>query len=91
MVQVALRHVARTLLLGSCLGVMLWLIWGQDLRYDVYYGGVFAYDEPFSDRGRTLISTFVGLVLAFGGNALCWLVSLRPKEDVVASQGGSGE
>ena len=43
MVQVALRHVAQTLLLGSCLGVMFCLIWGQDLRYDVYYGGVFAY------------------------------------------------
>lgn len=39
-----------------------WLIWGHDLRYDVYANDTFWYDEEYSRRGTIIISSIVGLV-----------------------------
>jgi hypothetical protein len=43
-------------------GAPFWLLWGHDLRYNVYANGTFSYDEQFSTTGRVLVTLLIAVV-----------------------------
>ncbi len=80
MSSAVLSYLARFGLSWFAFGALLHLSCGNDLGYEIYHCGVLVDEEPLSERGRVLISAFVGLVLAAVCSTVLWLASLWLKE-----------
>ena len=47
-------------------GVVLWIIWGHDLHYNVYADGEFWYREEFPSYFKVIVTSLVSIVFGLG-------------------------
>jgi hypothetical protein len=69
-----IKFVLITLGAGVLFSWAFWIGWGHRLHINVYSNGEFWYAEEFTEPGKIILTSIVGLVFGVCVSAVAWII-----------------